>query len=1452
MIKKSTNLLSFDYYLINNGKYSKIWATNIFKKYIHLANIYYSFIHKNKKINTNIYNMNCVELYKYSCFLQKGNINNENIYKKINRRVEMIYKFLIPSKIILLIKLYLENANLNVYHNTFNCLIEGTITKLNEFNLEEIVKMYSIISKMENNQNITYLFKYFNNHLINNYTFIDVKSFSIILNSHAKLKIRDIKLINKFLNIILENKLSFDIINYSIFFNSFYKLRIIDNDYIEKIVKEFLNELDVWRKCREQKNLENDHLSSKEKLIINKFINYYPHHICNILLFFTIFNINKISNINNSKEIENEINFNDNIYINFLLELLIEKKNLLRCEEILILCQVLKSFKIKNDILIDHIEKELLNYFNYIKEEKKNFNRNNEKLKNVNNIIQFSDGAVIKILFDLCTFYNDINIYRKSVQFFLQKKKKVDFNSSSLLLYIYSEINHLDYKMLNLLISVLNKNYLKNFQIENVFLLIRSFYKFCLNNQHYFVYDQIKENNILDTNKNSTTNNISNSNAIHPCELTTVNNSNNYDNKNYIYEDIHKNNIMDNKETHCSNEDYFTEASNDIDDIFYKIHKLSNNIFTKLEEELLEKKIELNESNISQLCKILYYSVFLRKFAFLNNVINLFINKEDINGFKNILNILYSYSYIKNNLYFNFHEINLIKVNKNCSKECDTVLKNYNFIINKRGYINELKNMIYFIFIQCKLNDYNYVNVDIISILLNSFFLNIHLLSILLNSLICKELSILINFAKDNGKEKLSKICSKDICDDLKNDTFLIIKNIDNFHYMKLYNKIFMHINKHILKCQNIYDITRIFNSSFILLSYIEKCRSENKLDDDVLQGEKHIHSILKKIEKNLTENYSLYNKEFIILLSAISIYSNNYFYIPFSFFFEYFNLYVFKNFISYLILLSNDEEIKYISNSIFSLTNYYSNCNKYNKKQDIEDFYTFHISQIINSVKNNNNLNSFKINNIMNIYKLMVNNNNILNNTFFKKIKDLYIYSLEINSILLNNLSLNELNNLCLLLVKKKEPNTFLFKYTLKKNYEYVNLKNEILSYDYIINLLNIYINFKKYNFSINDQMIINIILKNIDNFQTLHEINTLLQNIYLIKTINVYNNLIRELCYHIKKIYMNYFLNNETINLNKVVYLLYLLNNYDNSEIFYNMFQIFFVKFFKLSKIIVYQKKKYNFVNSLTNTFFMAKNIYSLNENVNINLDKDLKKNNLNDEYIIYLNDNLLVNNIITDINEPNNAMKKNKIDMAISESTSKLECIDYSKVKESLINYDNNKYIYHSSNEIDEIKDKEHMLYINDYTFIILFLLLDIIRNEKRIESIEICSFIFKVFKNYIYFLNKEVIIECLYIYFFSQINNELSQEYNKVKLKNFNDDQIHYVLNILITFTHNLEIYSILKLSFIYINLFFFSQKNYQVKENIKILFEHINRKKDLIEKNNILYDQLKKYENISNH
>ncbi|CRG96565.1 conserved Plasmodium protein, unknown function [Plasmodium gallinaceum] len=1450
MIKKATNILCFDYYIIKNDKYLRKWPLIEFKRYLHLANIYYSFINKNKKINSNIYNMNCVEIYKYSCFLQKGNINNANIYKKINKRVEMIYKFLTPSKIILLIRLYLENSNLNIYRNTFNCLIEGTLTKLNEFNLDEIVKLYSVISKIENNQTIVYLFKYFNNHLINNYTYIDVKSFTIILNSHAKLKIRDIKLINKFLNIIFQNNLSFDIINYSILFNSFYKLRIIDNDFINKLVMQFLNEIDIWIKNRQQANLKDDNCSNKEKLIINKFINYYPHHICNILLFFTIYNINKIANFNYSKEDENEINFNNNIYINFLFELLIEKKNLLKCEEILILCQVLKSFKIKNNILTNHIEKELINYFNYIKEEKKHFNKI-QKLKNINDIILFNDDAVIKVLFDLCTFYNDINIYYESVQYFLQRKKKVDFNSSLLLLYIYSEINHIDCQMFNLLIHVLNKNYLKNFQVENICLLIRSFYKLSLNNQHYFKYNQIKEKNIRNQNENTLANDISNPNVDNFYKVSSLNSSNNYDNKNVICENLHEKNTLDDKEIVCSNEYYFTKTSKNLDDIFYKIHMLSDNVYSKLEKELLEKKIELNESNISQLCKILYYSVFLRKLTFLNNVINIFINKEDINGFKNILNILYSYCYVKKNLYINLNEIRLLKENKNFSKKCDHVLKNYNYLINKRGYNNELKNMIYFIFIQCKLNDYSYINVDFINVLLNSFFLNIHLLSILLNSLICKDLNILINFPKDNQREEMSKIYNMDFCNDLKNNTLILIKNVDIFYDMKLYNQILLQINKLILKCQNIYDITRIFNSSFIFLNYIEKCKNENKLDYDILQGEKYIHSILKKIEKNFIENYSLYNNEYIILLSAISIYNNNYFYIPFSFFFEYFNFYAFKNFISYLILLSNDEEIKYISNCIFSMINY-SKCKKYNKKQDIEDFYSFHISQIINNIKNSNDnsLSSFKINNIVNIYKLMLINNDILNNSFFKKIKDLYLFSFEINSILLNNLSLNELNNFCLLLVKKKEPNTFLFKYVLKKNYEYLNSKNEVLNYDYIINLLNISINLKKYNFSVNDQIIINTILKNVENFKTLHQINTLLQNIYLIKTVNDYNNLIKELFFYVKKIYMNYFVNNETINLNEVVYLLYLSYSFNNSEIFYNMFQLFGEKFFKLKKIIVHQKKKYNFVNSLTNTFFIAKKIYSLNENANLNLYnvsyKFLEDSNLNDEYIIYIDDEPHKNNIETNINEENNIMKKNAL---LSDSTSKLNNINCNKIIEPPINCDENKHMHYNINEIYEIKDTKNVLYINDYTFIILFLLLDLIKNEKKIESVKFYSFIFTVFKDYIYFLNKEVIIECLYIYFFSQINNELSYECKEVKMKNFNNDPIYNVLNILITFIHNLEISSVLKLSFIYINLFFFSHKNCQVKENTKILFEHIKKKKNSIEKNNILYDQLKKYENI---
>ncbi|SBT71582.1 conserved Plasmodium protein, unknown function [Plasmodium malariae] len=973
--------------------------------------------------------MKCIELYRYSCLLEKQSVNNVAIYKQINRRVEMIYKFLNPSKIVLLIKLYLENANLNLYHSTFNCLLEEAIKKLNEFNLEEIVKLYNIISKVENNQNVVYLFKYFNNHLINYYTFIDVKSFSVLLNSHAKLKIKDMKLINKFLHIIMQNKLPFDVITYSIFFNSFYKLRIVDNEFVTIIVRQFLNEID----------------ESKEK--------------------------------EDSVRIEK---FDQNIVHN-------DKKKTIR-----------NIFIIKNDILVNHIENLLLNYFIYVKDQKNiNYNNNNQNVTNSNDFIPFTDNALVKILFDMCTFYNDINIYNYSIQYF--RWKKVDFYASSLLLYIYSEINLLDYQMITILIHVINKNYLLNFQVENIFPIIRSFYKICLNNQHYFESTNKSQNFANNMQNCSKTTRHSYRKLSSTCKIP----------QNEMYNKI--NDIA--KAIPLSANDNPIKTSTQIGYIFCKIENLCDNIFSKLKKELLEKKIHISRSNISLLCKILFYSTFLRRFAFLNNVINLFIDKKDeLESFKNILNILYAYCYIKNNIYsYDINKINLIKVNeKSIIKQHtnDRVLENYNFIINKLNHNNELTNMISFLFIQCKLNDYRFVNEESITTWLKFSFLNIHLLSLLLNSLISKELNIITNFtANDRTEILLETIGNKKKGNDIKN-SHIIVKNVYKLHLMKLYNLILVQINKLILKCQNVYDITRIFNSSFIFLSYFGKLKNEQKLNGEDLQ-----------------------------------------------------------------VQTNSDDPFRDVSTSD-------------------------------------------------NEYVIYVNDENAFINMENKETKE----------------------------EEEEEEEEF--------NDDHHDEKDE-----------------SKMELEISNSKKITVTAKSSKNDMQL-----------------------------------------------------------------------------------VMQNKE---------------------------TDKDTHLSNYHKE-----------------------------------------------------------------TNQIKNIKKMDHTTHINDHSFIILFLLLDLVKNDQRIKQAEIYNFNFSLFKNYIYILNKEVIIQCLYIYFYSESNEKLEHD-NKLRGNRVIDEHVHYILNVLITFIHNLDVYSILKLSFIYINLYLYSNKKYQVNENIKILFEHINKKKNLIEKNNILYEQIKRYENISN-
>ncbi|CXI84270.1 conserved Plasmodium protein, unknown function [Plasmodium berghei] len=1513
-----------------------LWIEYTIKKaHIHsLSKINYSFVQKKKNvINKNIYNMTCVELYRYSCLLKNENINNITIYNQINKRVEMIYKFLTPSKIILLIKLYLENINLNAYKNTFNCLIETAIQKLTQFNIEEIVKLYSIIGNVENNEMVVYLLKYFNNHLIKHYTFVDIKSFSIILNAHAKLKIKDMKLINKFLHIIIQNNLSFDIINYSIFFNAFYKLKITDNEYVTEIVNMFLKEIDIFKKHQYNISLQID---QKDNNINDAFINYYPHHICNILLYFSIYDINKIDNSTNNLNLGNDVkdytaNQNDgnkngktesenpgthcknNGYISFLLDLLIKKKKLIKCEEILMICQIFKSLKIKNDILINHIENELLKYFNqYGKEKKYNHNKNNNTKENNTGIFSNdNNNALIKILFDMCTFYNDISIYTHSIQYF-RYKQKLDYYSSLLLLYVYSEINLLNHDVITFLINIIKKNYFYNFSLENSFLLIRSFYKILLNNQNYYPYlNQQKEEG--------------EGNAQNNDQPTIFNTS-----KQTEDITISKNNCYNNS----------IDISLYLKNIFYKIDNLSDKVFKYLENELFDKKdknkiIYINEYNIIFICKILYYCAFLRRYAFLNKIIPFFINKEnEITGFKNILNILYAYSYIKKNLYhINIHKLNIIQANDEYIKntyirytnDIGKIVDDYNFIINKRNYNTQIKNIIYFYFIQCKFNDYRYVNIDNIYQWIGSSFLNIHLLSILLNISLAKELNLITRCAKrieenvvvNKPIEKIDENIKNDNSIDIKTHTHMnkehtnsdaiIVMKIDSLNFIKMYHKIFTEINKLILNCKNIYDITRIFNSSFIILNYLEKLKSEQKINDDDIKMERAIHIVLKKIERNIIQNYNLYDKEFIMLLTAICIYNNNYYYIPFALFFTYFNKFVFKNYISYLILLSNDEEIKYLSNECLFISGYKDNNSDYHQsthlnnishsfkhKENIKFFYNFHLSNIINKIniacntsqinKNievNNTINDFSTFNtsqIISIYKLMVSNNELLAcNDFFKKIKDIYLESIENNFKILESLSLYDLNQLCLYILKKNAANLSLFKYTIKKNYEHIQSKTDrLLKYDYIISILNISIKLKKYNLFINNSIIIDIVLKNSNEFDTLQKINYLLEYLVQIQEKNIYDNVTAndQLFQSFVKVYFNYFLNNRTIDLNNVVYFLYLLKSFNQPEIFYYMFQVFYYKFFKLNKISISQKKKYQFSTSLNNPFYIIKNIYSLNHQDNVHDATTYLSNSPNDEYIIHLNNNTTN----TDINNIENVISssKNKIGYPFerdifSEKYTQLKGTTNdetpSNFNQSIGTNDGNS-IQCKKNEaslniefiIKKIieSDEHDVIYINDHSFITLYFLLNLNKNEKYIKHAELYSFLFSIFKNNIYMINKEVAIQCLYIYLYSQINEQLSGQLTEhcIYFENINNpfnDQIKYILNILITFIHNLDIGSILKLAFFYINVFFNEHKhkkaNYRINENIKIIFDHINKKKNLIEKNNILYEQVKKAEGI---
>lgn len=163
------------------------------------------------------------------------------------------------------------------------------------------------------------------------------------------------------------------------------------------------------------------------------------------------------------------------------------------------------------------------------------------------------------------------------------------------------------------------------------------------------------------------------------------------------------------------------------------------------------------------------------------------------------------------------------------------------------------------------------------------------------------------------------------------------------------------------------------------------------------------------------------------------------------------------------------------------------------------------------------------------------------------------------------------------------------------------------------------------------------------------------------------------------------------------------------------------------------------------------------------------------------------------------------------------------------------------------------------MNDHTFIILFFILGFQKNNDKsdilLKIINLYKSCFSIFKEHIYICNKEIIIQCLYIYFNSEINN-LFIAHKQKELKNNQiihniNDQIIYILNILITFIHNLDIQTVLKFSFIYIHFFnSISKKTYNVKHNIILLMKHINNNKKLIENNNILYEQIKSYANMS--
>ncbi|SBT35946.1 hypothetical protein, conserved [Plasmodium ovale wallikeri] len=1460
---------------------NKKWTVRDFEKthFHHLTRVKYGFIQRNKEDNKkNIYNMNCVELYRYSCLLQSGDKNNVSIYKKINNRIEMIYKFVNPPKLILLIKLYIENRNLNVYKNTFNSLVERAITQLTEFNLDNIVKLYSLISNTENNETVVYLLKFYNNHLINYYSFIDVKSFAIILNCHAKLRVKDMKLINKFMHIIIQNKLSFDITNYSIFFNSFYKLRIISNEHVNALVHRFINEISMWEKS-EQKNITNKDIDNERNfqngdttpIVRTTFENYAPHHICNILLYFTIYDFDNIIRLKVTQKCENDFSNHDiNTHITFLTNLLIMKKHLITYREILTLCQFFKSLKIKNDLLINLIEKKILSHFNSTMEQighKIKRQTNGKKLHTPNNSTHLMDDkALVKILFDMCTFYNDVNIYKESIPYFLCRK--IDFHSAILLLYVYSEINMLHKCMITLLLQIVRQNYKSKFDMENVFLLIRSFYKICLNSQHYFAHVTNTTTVSHATGKDLIQGKKREEEINKKCALAHNMNDETAHTEGECNNRANDNGKQDILVAHSPNNTYpLANNSHRRNDLFSQIDDLSESIFSKLEGEFLGGKIHLTQFNTTLMCKILYYATILRKFSYLSKVLNLFINKKkDIDGFKNMLNVLYAYCNTRSNIYHcNMEEMHLIngeidQVKGN--RKDHEVVEHYNFLVNTKEYDRDVKNGIYFLFLQCKLNVYSFVNEDTVNSWLRSSFLNIHLLSILLNSLIAREYNIVTNFSMNNAGEIFEENENgEDKLVPIKKDQISIKKNVSNICCINLYRQIFAQINKLVLTCQNVYDIVRIFNAAFIFLTRFEKLKFGKTLNDQEVQMQKCVHSILKKIEKNIIQKYDMYNKEFIILFSAICMYSNNYQYLPFAFFFEYIHLFAFKNALSYMLLLSNDEEIKDISNKLFALTQYH-NAGDVNQteREDLHRFYTEHVSRVIrwageaitvkedsvhgkSSVhgdRDNTRMTPFRKKNLVNIYKLLMNNGEVELSDFFKKIKDMYVYSIEINSALIGSLSLNELNDLCIYILRKKNQNMFLFKGVLKNNYEYINSEKSIsFEWDYITNIVTITTSLTKYNFFTNNNILLNVIKKNMHKFDTLHKMNTLMGCLLQVKNRHLFEPTVEQLCHIARNVYINYVTSTNIVNLNEVIYFLYLLHSFENNSNFFSMFEYCYENLVKIKKVIVYPGKKYHFGTTLNNSFSIAKSLYNLciNEGMNIHTSE------LHYEgggHVIHLT---AKGGCIGTTAQCGGENRKDVGDVFTQGSAYRADgtCDGVAgSVEGSLAG----SLAGGVAGGVALVADEVHL---NDHALVTLFLLMDRFsgEQEKAVYG-KLYGFLFCLLRDYAYVLNKEVVTQCLYIYFYSRMNQELLSEQGHLKNNNFTEENVEYLLNVLISFIHNLDINSILKLTFIYMNLFYYAQKKCNINEKLKILFDHIDKKKHIIENNNMLYEQVKRY------